>query len=777
MSTELSFYGKLRPAAPGSIIPGGSNMEFLRIQQNGLTGNFAESGYPFDTPMWDGGVGIIRSAPIIHNDEETPSPSQDAWWPYEQSAYLLDGILKTAILTGDKTGIGFFEKNLFYLIRHPDDSGILGTHYHCDIHWPMAPFFRAAQAYAEYTGNQEVKAAFIRHYTALDAKDIGTGFRHINNLEGVLTAYRWSGEKSLLDKAVKAYRIHNEFFRHDPDGIRELYFDKIKDMEKHILHGVTFSEGIKLPVMLYMYTGDLDYLEKARHALQAVLERHGTIAGLPSANEFFSGKDPLQGYESCLINDFTWALGIFLQATGQVEYADRMERIIYNALGGAVTADFTSLMYISSPNQVIAAPEANHAFFYRGSEDVMQFRPNHSAQCCPGNIHHALPNFIMQQFMYAADGTPAAMLYGESFWQGEYCGKGFTITETTAYPHDEKICFKIKSATPMPFAMRIPQWCKNANVLINDKDAGISAKAGSIARLTEVKDGDTVTLILPREVQEKHERHWLWFEAGALLYTLPVTYRESFESPSRFAPRSYHPESEWNYSPVSGSAKLLEKDGKTVIQVSATQVTGFDTLDQGRYTPQVPLYCRRYGEEKTLTLIPYSEAKLRITAFPDAVKRQPLFIYQALTTREYPYDESRPLSEQIFEPENLSPAELIAASQEILPEKDGYYDLLHHFGKMDKVLTYVTLRFWSDEDGTAVFSVGADTAAILWVNGSKAGELPPGSEGIFTAGLHFTSTVKKGYNQLLCKIAKGTLYEQYRNSWGVRADIFVEITE
>ena len=769
MSAEgLTMKCKFTAAPFGEILPLGANAKFLDIQLDGLTGNYQQSGYPFDTPMWNGGMGVVRSAPIIHNDDETPSPSQDAWWPYEQSAYLLDGILKTAILTGKKAGIELFEENLFFLIRHPDPDGVLGNGYHCDIHWPMAVFFRGAMAYAEYSGNVEVKAAFIRHYQALSAGKIGTGFRHINNLEGLLHAYRWSGDETLLAKAERAYEIHNCFYRENPEGLRELYRDKLEFMDRTILHGVTFAEGIKLPVMLYIFTGKTAYLESAERALAAVLERHGTLTGLPSANEFFSGKDPLQGYESCLIHDFTWALGYFLQATGKVEYADRMEKIIYNALGGAVTEDFTSLMYISSPNQVIAAPEANHAFFYRGSEDVMQFRPDHSAQCCPGNIHHALPDFIAMQFMYQSDGTPAAWLYGASCWHGKYRGKEFTITETTGYPHDEKICFAIDSSIPMPLALRIPCWCENAALLLNGKKLDMPLVPGSFVRIDKVENGDEITLFLPMQAVEKHDRFWCWFEAGALIFSLPVKYREVFESKDRFAPRAYLPVEMWNYSPVAASAELIREIGSFKMNISASKITGFDALDQGRYTPQVPLYGKRISPPEKLTLLPYAQAKLRITAFPDGKERQPLFIYQALCAGIFPYDENIALDEQLAAD---IPLEKMV---EIFPEKDGYYDLLHHFGRADKVCSAVAIRFWSDAAGKAVFIVGADSAGVCYVNGAKCLDILPGAEGVFTIGAQFESVVKKGFNTLLVKVGKGTLFEQYRNAWGVRADIFME---
>ena len=774
MSSKPPF-ARFVPARPGTIMPRGENAAALQIQLSGLTGNFTASGYPFDTPMWNGGVGVIKSASIIHNDEETPSPGQDAWWPYEQSAYLLDGILKTAILTGSRDGLELFYQNLHFLITHPDETGRLGNCYHCDIHWPMAVFFRAAQAYAEYKDDPEVKAAFIRHYQALTVDEIGTGFRHINNLEGVLTAYRWSQDKSLLEKAEAAYMHHNEFFRNDPDGLPELYLDKLADMGKHILHGVTFSEGVKLPVMLYMYTGKKSYLEIAEQGLQAVLERHGTMTGLPSANELFSGKDPLQGYETCLINDFPWALNFFLQATGKIEYADRIEKIFFNAPGGCITDDFTALMYISCPNQVIAAPESNHAFFYRGSEDAMEFRPSHSAQCCPGNIHHIVPNFIMSQFMYSDDDTPAAVLYSAAAWQGNYRDSTFEVIEETAYPYGEKISFRFAVNGPaIPFMWRIPHWCGNAAITINGQAVETNIIPGTFFRLAKINDGDEVTLTIPMTLTGKSDRHWQWFESGPLLFSLPVEYVEEKSENHRFSPRSYRPVSRWDYSPLPDKAVLYREGKFPTVKVMATGVTGFDSLEQNRYTPQVPLYCSRRGTPEGLTLIPYRETKLRITAFPDARERQALFIYQALVSEAFPYDPEKPLAGQVFPPETLSEKELLCSSTEIFPEKDGCYDLLHHFGNVNDLLAYVSLRFWSDRDGQATVCLGADTVAAGWINGQNAFELPPGSEAVFTVGQWFTIPVKKGFNLLLVKVGKGIRYSQYRNAWGVRADIFVE---
>ena len=249
--------------------------------------------------MWNGGVGKIVPASIVYNDQTAETPSQEAWWPYEQCAYLLDGLLGVGILSGDRTKIELFRNNLRYVIEHPDAQGLLGHAYGAsDSEWPMAVFFRGAARYFEFTGDTAVRDAFVNHYRNLPEEKLSLGFRHINNLEGVLTAYGWSGDESLLQKAVNAYRKHDEYYSVHTEDEFELYRSKITSGRNYVIHGVSFSESIKLPVMLYLYTGDTSYLDDAERGLAEVLKRHEQIPGLPSSNEDFAGRDPLQGYET-----------------------------------------------------------------------------------------------------------------------------------------------------------------------------------------------------------------------------------------------------------------------------------------------------------------------------------------------------------------------------------------------------------------------------------------------------------------------------------------------
>ena len=62
--------------------------------------------------------------------------------------------------------------------------------------------------------------------------------------------------------------------------------------------------------------------------------------GVPSSAEFLYGNNIMTSHETCVIVDYTWTLSHFLQVTGQVEWADKIEQAIYNAGMGDITKDF-----------------------------------------------------------------------------------------------------------------------------------------------------------------------------------------------------------------------------------------------------------------------------------------------------------------------------------------------------------------------------------------------------------------------------------------------------
>lgn len=769
-------YFTFKSVPPKAIHPRGLVLDFLKRQQKGLSGNFESQGFPFNTPMWDGGVGKIFAASIIHGDKSAETPGQSAWWPYEQTAYLLDGIFKLSVLLGDRKLFNTAERNFRYLLEHSDKSGLLGRCYgDIDLEWPLAVFMRALSCYGRVTENPDVERAIIRHYTALPKEILFNGTRHIINLESLLLAADRNDHVELISKALSAYRLHDQLKRGGLAAENTLNWSKFTGGTEFSIHGVTFSEEIKLPVLLFGATNERKFLDKAVEALDRILERHEQLPGLPSSNEYLSGRDPMQGYESCLITDFTLALVYYLQATGDGKYADRIEKIIWNALPGAVTKDFSGLQYFSGPNQTAAASWSNHNYFYRGSASFRQYRPNHSAQCCPGNIHRAMPNYALAMFMVDKDNAPVAALYGATEYSGCRNGFNYTIAAETDYPFQEAINFRfsVSEGGSLPFTFRIPNWCKNPALELNGKKIDLPECKKGFCRLEDLHDGDSLGLTLPCEVIQVHERQWSFFERGVLLYSLPVASECRRQGSGRFAARELTPKSAWNYAvrPETKAKTIKHKIGNdpwanppVKLKLSGFLSSGWDALVNGRFTPNVPLFTHRIGPQEQLKLVPYGCHELRVTAFPDAARRELLPVYQVL---------AQVAGEKEALPE-ISAFKRTAA--EIQLTETGYCDLLRYFSSdaTEEPCAWVCFRFIAPDNGRAIMALGASTHAEAYVNSQYAAQIPYPFDAEFFEPLWFNIQVKAGYNELMLKVHKGYHYFQYPLAWGARVQIFKE---
>ena len=785
----IPYHGRFREVAPGAVRPRGHLAEFLRRQLDGLAGHYRETGYPFDTEMWEG-ISRIRFREIEYDGREMPPPASNSWWPYEQVSYLIDGLTRLGLITGDRACLDLYRRNAraFFSRRTGDRLGLVN--YGLDSEWPFAVFFRAIQAYRDAAGTDEFdeSALLQAHYRAMSVEELGRDTRNAANIEGMLRTAVWRDDPALVEKAVAVAReLDRASARREWD--EGLSFARMADPRDRLsLHGVTLSEAIKLPVLLYLYTGDRSFLDLAENALRRILGFHEQIPGLPSSNEYGQGKDPLQGYESCVITDFSWSLGYFLAATGKAEYADRIEKIVFNALPGSITKDFCCLQYLSSPNQVVATPFSNHSLFCFGLAPLRQYRPIHFAQCCPGNIHRAMPNFVCRMWMLdAADGGPAAVLYGPSEFAFTAGGRPIRLIEETEYPFDEKIAFRIETDGPAEFTLRlrIPRWCREPRLAVNGSPVPLVPDDSGFAPIRRRwQPGDLAELTLPMEIRVNSDRQWRWVERGPLVWSLPVPANEKRESDSRFAPRSLTPAGEWTFALPDHPEFVLRRDSDAAgsypfdrppvsLSLRAKHVSGFDELADGRYTPEVPLFYRVTSPEHEISLVPYGATLLRITAFPDEKQRIPLPVISAHVSGFFPCAPRIPLAEQIFAPESLDGYEFWDKYTDTpQPSPDGYYDLIHHFGRQHNVLAYLMIRFYAETAGDAVAAINVSDGGTAWLNGRKITDIIPQTSGEMVAPLWFPIRVKEGYNFLKLKIAELPTLEQHRVSWGAKFTAF-----
>lgn len=660
---RVKTYAKFRETPLRGIQPEGWLRVYLETQRNGLTGHLEVGQWPFDTDGWAG------PGPI-----EVTKYGGQSWIPYESTAYITDAMVRCGHLLNDSFLVQKAMNQIDYVLEHPDSDGYLGPQVLKEnrwwYRWPHAVFFRAMAAHHSATGDPRVLPALTKHYLAETSPH--TGRRDMCNIEAMLWTYARTGDRRLLELAVKAFENYDPIFHSNSTTLEGMLSDDRIDE-----HGVTINEICKLSAILYSYTGEKKLLDAPVNAYRKLARDQVLIDGVCSGCESLQGNDPLDSHETCDAPDYTWALGYLLMASGEAEYADKIERACFNGGPGGVKSDFKSFQYNSCPNQVILDRTSNHNPFMRGN-DTMRYGPNPSTECCTGNVNRLMPNYATRMWMEDGRGGLVAALYGPSRITARVgpAKQEVTVVEETGYPFAETIEFQVRTAQPVrfPLSLRIPGWCREATIKLNGQRLRRDLKAGTFVKLDRVfHPNDRVTLELPMELKLSRWAHGgIGVERGPLVYSLrieedwrldPLDERTTKDFPAWVV----YAASAWNYALAVDEENLAQvteivhrplksnpwsaETAPIELRLPARRVRGWKiekhkvidgewvneevlALSQrmtgdGRlrgdfaFTPQLPdteTLGGRLGKRlETVTLIPYGCTTLRISIFPQAL--------------------------------------------------------------------------------------------------------------------------------------------------------------
>lgn len=599
----------------GAVRPEGWLLESLQRQADGLTGHPEALSYPYNTCLWAG---------------EIPRNGRygKAWWRYEQTAYYTDGLLRLGTILHDQDLTAKAAEGIDYVLSHPAENGRLGRDFPEKTHnqWPFAVFFRALQARYEATGDKRIPDALERHYLSFAVDELCLN-RNVNSIEGILWTWARTGNSRLLDLAVAVW----------DRGEGNLTEEKCLADGPVKMHGVTYCEELKLPLLLFGATGDPRYRKSAGKALQKLLDGYMLPDGCPSGCEHLQGKEIRHGHETCDIVDFCWTMGHFLQVLGDARFADLIERATFNAGFGAITKDFKALQYFSCVNQFRCTGNSDHNAFNYGST-WMAYRPTHETECCAGNVNRMLPNYVARMWMRDSvnDGL-VATLYGPSSIEW----KGLKITEKTNYPFDGRIEFSFSGRSrKMALGLRIPGWCHSWRLTLNGKEYGPALVDGFTTLTRRWHRSDRLVLELPMPVCKNAVPEGVYYTRGPLLYAYPIETEwteDTTDYPNMhgkvpgnpaFKCWSAEPLGPWNWA-VAGDPVSKESsrqvyacpwDLATVpvtIEIPALRIKDW-TLREDRFTPENPPVFETDGPVETLRLVPYGATCLRLTVFPSS---------------------------------------------------------------------------------------------------------------------------------------------------------------
>jgi hypothetical protein len=636
-------HGPLTELAPGVVEPQGWLRSYLAKQAAELGAQLPDVSWPFTEAYWAG-------------LEQGPS-----WWPWEQKAYWIDGATRLAIVTKDTA---LFQKSqipIVFTLQHAPFNGYLGPAYFEDPigdehRWPQNVFFRSLMACADaHLGPANIAEAMRRHYRN-DPADYALPQRNITNLEPMLWCYGQTGDPKLLALAEGAWRRYLAQAAANPENGDLSEARVYADTPIHA-HGVTYAETAKLPAILYMYTGNAEYLRFALAAQQRIVSHHMLVDGIPSTSEWFRTRTSLDSHETCDIVDHTWGWGYLLQATGDGAWGDRIERACFNAGPGAIRNDWKALQYFSCPNQFVATEKSDHNVMEHGGY-MMAYQPNPGRRtaCCGGNVHRLFPNYVSRMWMRSADGGLAATLYGPSTVRttAGVDHTPVTITQSTNYPFADTITFTFRGdhEARFPLSLRIPGWCAEPRLAMNGKAVALTRQNGPgkgfVTLDRRFRPGDTLTLTLPMAVaQTAWPYGGVALERGPLVYSLPIAETwTTFETPqfstAAFPGMNATPASAWNYAlalqpgalasqvtvqqSTNGGASIDDPWAKPPVSLTVAarkvenyRLQGVTTQENQFFTPPLPdlEFTQVSAETEEITLVPYGCTQLRVTIFPD----------------------------------------------------------------------------------------------------------------------------------------------------------------
>ncbi|HYO79901.1 MAG TPA: beta-L-arabinofuranosidase domain-containing protein [Bryobacteraceae bacterium] len=612
------------PLPLGSVKPDGWMRAQLRAQADGLTGHLDEF-WPDLSPKsaWLGGDG-------------------EGW---ERGPYYLDGLLPLAHLLDDPQLIAKANKWVEWAITNQREDGSIGPAKNKDW-WPNMIMLKALTQHQEATGDPRViplMQRYFRHRSAnVAARPLfeWARYRWQEEVLSILWLYNRSGDKDLLELARRIaqqgfdWQTHLANFPFKAKTTREmlgLVAQKNSDTALSA-HNVNIAMALKTSPVWWQVSGRPEDRAALTQQLAMLDRYHGLPNGMFSGDEHVAGTDPTQGIELCGVVEAMFSLEHAVAALGDSRLADRLERIAYNALPATISPDMWSHQYDQQPNQVMCS-RAKRAWTSNGANsNLFGLEPNFG--CCTANMHQGWPKLVSHSWMATPDGGLAVIAYMPNVVTTELSGVRVQVRQETDYPFSGTIRFRVDPAKKVrfPLVLRIPEWGKGAQILVNGKTVGQPAAAAFHRVTREWKAGDQVELRLPEDVRTSRWHNGsVAFERGPLVYALKIgeDWRRIVDRPNAADDFEVHPTSLWNYGvllsakptfvprSISSTAPPWTPAGVPELRVRGVRLPAWTMLnDSAGPLPQSPVSVKAETSSEELVLIPYGAARLRITAFP-----------------------------------------------------------------------------------------------------------------------------------------------------------------
>jgi uncharacterized protein len=624
-----------RPLPLGAIRPEGWLLRQLRLQRDGLTGHLDEFWPDVAESQWFGGAA-------------------EGW---ERAPYWLDGAIPLAFLLDDAELKRRLASRVEHVVAHqrpdgwfapyPRDAGAKPY----DL-WAILLVNKALVQYHEATGDARVLEAVRMSLRALND---GLGrtplfdwgrFRWFEGLVPAFYVHERTGEPWLLELArtLRAQGVDYEALYRTEDVTLPTPRRGLWKWTKHV---VNTAMATKAAALSWRVDGKASDREFARRMIAVLDRHHGQVTGMFSGDECLAGASPLQGTELCAVVEFLYSLETLFSVFGDPWFAERLERVAWNALPATIAPDMWSHQYDQQVNQVQCTVNPDHLWTTNGPEsNIFGLEPNYG--CCTSNMHQGWPKLAAHLWMRTKDEGVVAAAYAPCRVSFASRGVPVTLTVATDYPFRETVEITVEPRKPaaFPVVLRVPSWAEGATLRVG---GGVEQplRPGSLHRVALEWSGATrLALRLPmRPKLSRRYNEAVAIERGPLVYSLAIGEewtRINADKPQRELPHGdfeLRPTTPWNYGLVVdpagpetslafeerplGERPFAPEGAGVVARARGRRIAAWKLANgwAGEVSRADPEWARPHspdsvGPVEEVRLVPYGCARLRITEFP-----------------------------------------------------------------------------------------------------------------------------------------------------------------
>ena len=248
--------------------------------------------------------------------------------------------------------------------------------------------------------------------------------------------------------------------------------------------------------------------------------------GSQSSGEAFSSDYDLPNdtvyAESCASIGLMMFARRMLEMEADSQYADVMERALYNTVLGGMALDGKHFFYVNPLEVHHKSLAFNHIYDHVKPIRQLWF----GCACCPPNIARVLTS--LGHYIYTA--RPDALfinLYVGNSMAVPVGDKELQLRISGNYPWHEQVQIDITSPVPVEhtLALRLPDWCDNPQVALNGEPVAGNVQQGYVYLTRQWQEGDSLILTLPMPVRRVYGNPRVRQQAGKVaLQRGPLVY-------------------------------------------------------------------------------------------------------------------------------------------------------------------------------------------------------------------------------------------------------------